>query len=189
MKNYMVCWRDDLKNGFLEEFFVEGSYSLYPYYLIKTESSYDAVDAFLDACLDDAFREDEVYLEEVKEQVVEEFVYLICASDDAYSVIPKRYHSYAEQIMDKYIKECEKRNNTGPTGDDELDEECRNAVIDLMDSDRLIESLEEKEIRAIFKQRHRYDISVIELTTFKENDKERESIAEDVDPDSLWKSS
>lgn len=91
--------------------------------------------------------------------------------------------------MDKYIKECEKRNNTGPTGDDELDEECRNAVIDLMDSDRLIESLEEKEIRAIFKQRHRYDISVIELTTFKENDKERESIAEDVDPDSLWKSS
>lgn len=59
----------------------------------------------------------------------------------------------------------------------------------MMDSDRLIESLEEKEIRAIIKQRHRYDISVIELTTFNEADKEQELIAEDVDPDSLWKSS
>jgi len=70
-----------------------------------------------------------------------------------------------------------------------LDKECRKVVIDLMDSDRLIESLEEKEIRAIIKQRHRYDISVIELTTFNEADKEQELIAEDVDPDSLWKSS
>lgn len=171
----------------MEEFFVEGSNSLYTYNLINAESSYDAVDAFLDACLDYAFREDAAYLEDVKEQVVEEFVYLICASDDAYSAVPKRFHSFAEQIMDKYIKECEKRNNTGPYGNDELDEECRNAVIDLMDSDRLIESFEEKEIRDIFKSRHRYDISAIELTPFKEPDNEQDTNIEDVDSDSLWK--
>ena len=46
MRDYMVCWRGDLDNGFQEDFFVAGSNPIYTYNLVRADNMYDAVDIF-----------------------------------------------------------------------------------------------------------------------------------------------
>lgn len=87
MRDYMVCWRGDLDNGFQEDFFVAGSNPIYTYNLVRADNMYDAVDIFLENTLDYAYNDDPVFLDDVKEQVIEEFVYLICDEDEPNQII------------------------------------------------------------------------------------------------------
>ncbi len=186
MRDYTVCWRGDLADGFNEEFFVVGSYSIHTYNLVRADNMYNAVDIFLENTLDYAYNDDPVFLDDVKEQVIEEFVYLICDEDEPNHIIPKRFSTIAEEIFNKYIEECEKRVASGEAVTCKVDSECRNVVINSLDSKKLLDSFSEREIRNLYKSKHEYSISVVELTPLSSGVETQED-DEEIVIDSLWK--
>ena len=186
MKDYLVCWRESLRDGFLEDFFVPGNDHVYTYNLIKGDDPYIAANIFLDKDFDYAINEDSAYLEFIYEQIVEEFVRKICESDEVEYPIPLRYEKVAEQIWDRYTSECQKHNCDWHSIDDETDEQCKKAVARALDADALLDTLTETEKREIYKYMHQCDVCVIELTPLNEGKNVKES-EEQIVMDSLWK--
>lgn len=186
MRDYMVCWRGDLDNGFQEDFFVAGSNPIYTYNLVRADNMYDAVDIFLENTLDYAYNDEPVFLDDVKEQAIEEFVYLICDEDEPNHIIPKRFSTVAKDIFNKYDEECEKRVGRDEAVTDKVDFECRTAVINSLDSKKLLDSFSEREIRDLYKSKHEYSISVVELTPLSSGVETQED-DEEIVIDSLWK--
>ena len=182
----MVCWRGDLADGFNEEFFVVGSCSIHTYNLVRADNMYDAVDIFLENTLYYAYNDDPVFLDDVKQQVIEEFVYLIYDEDEPDHILPKRFSTIAEEIFNKYIEEREKRVASGEAVTCKVDSECRNVVINSLDSKKLLDSFSEREIRNLYKSKHEYSISVVELTPLSSGVETQED-DEEIVIDSLWK--
>ena len=187
MRDYMVCWRGDLAEGFNEEFFVVGSCSIHTYNLVRADNMYDAVDIFLENTLDYAYNDDPVFLDDVKEQVIEEFVYLICDEDEPDHILPKRFSTIAEEVFNKYIEECEKRVAPGEAVTCKVDSECRNVVINSLDSEKLLDSFSEREIRDLYKSKHEYSISVVELTPLLMDTETPKEEEKELIIDSMWK--
>ena len=187
MKDYMVCWRRDLDDGFHEEYFVAGSNPIYTYNLVRADNMYDAVDLFLEKTLDYAYNDEPAFLEDVKEQAIEEFVYLICDEEEPKHILANRFSSVAKDILNRYVEECEKRLAPGEMATDEIDFECRTAVIDSLDSKKLLEYFSEREIRDLYKSKHECSISVVELTPLLRDAEAPKEEKEELIIDSLWK--
>ena len=187
VKDYLVCWREDLRDGFLEDFFAPGSNPIYTYNLIKGEDPYVVAGVFLDKDYDYAVTEDCAYLKYINEKIIEEFVRKICESDEVEDPIPQRFGKVAEQIWDRYTRECQKLNRDWHCIDDETDELCKKAVAKALDADALLDQLTETEKRNIYKYMHQCDVCVIELTSITEAKNDKEADEQQLVMDSLWK--